>query len=179
MIWPDDFKVNGPWPHPCQGMQGTDSFYPFQLADGSWAVRAILHCIPGIHYTLAWVRCEKPSVSMPCRRPQGFAGTSQQQSGWNSTSGKWPVSLATAPSLHGPWRRYNPSDPSKPADAPCVDINGACARVSSHSSHGVGIGSGEGRVSGSASQGGHHRRQHREPHREPAARRQHELSYGL
>lgn len=36
LIGPDDFHVNGPWPHPCQGMQGTDSFYPFQLVDGSW-----------------------------------------------------------------------------------------------------------------------------------------------
>ena len=37
LIGPDDFQVNGPWPHECQGMQGTDSFYPYQLADGSWA----------------------------------------------------------------------------------------------------------------------------------------------
>lgn len=90
LIAPDDFHVNGPWPHVCQGMQGTDSFYPFQLANGSWA---------------------------------GFAGTSQQQKGWNGTTGKWPVSLATAPTLSGPWTRYNPADPTNPADAPCVDIN--------------------------------------------------------
>ena len=37
LIGPDDFNVNGPWPHECQGMQGTDSFYPYQLADGTWA----------------------------------------------------------------------------------------------------------------------------------------------
>ena len=91
LIAPDDFKVNGPWPHQCQGMQGTDSFYPFRLNETHWA---------------------------------GFAGTSQQQSGWKGTTGKWPVSLATAPALAGPWTRYNPADPSRPADAPCVDING-------------------------------------------------------
>jgi len=90
LIGPDDFNVNGPWPHQCQGMQGTDSFYPYRLNATHWA---------------------------------GFAGTSQQQAGWNSTTGKWPVSLATAPQLSGPWTRYNPSDPSHPADAPCVDIN--------------------------------------------------------
>ena len=91
LIGPDDFHVNGPWPHPCQGMQGTDSFYPFQLNDGTWA---------------------------------GFAGTSQQQANANISSGKWPVSLATAPALQGPWTRWNPEDKTRPADAPCVDING-------------------------------------------------------
>ena len=91
LIGPDDFEINGPWPHQCQGMQGTDSFYPFRLNETHWA---------------------------------GFAGTSQQQSGWKGTTGKWPVSLATAPALAGPWTRYNPANPSRPADAPCVDING-------------------------------------------------------
>ena len=72
-------------------MQGTDSFYPYQLDDGSWA---------------------------------GFAGTSQQQAHANLSFGRWPVSMATAPALSGPWTRRNPADPTKPADAPCVDING-------------------------------------------------------
>eukprot|EP00040_Diaphanoeca_grandis_P040590 m.5399 g.5399 ORF g.5399 m.5399 type:complete len:404 (-) comp4381_c0_seq1:230-1441(-) len=90
LIAPDDFNVNGPWPHRCQGMQGTDSFYPFQLNDKSWAA---------------------------------FAGTSFQSSGRKVDGGKWPVSLATAPRLSGPWTRYNPGNTSAPADAPCVDIN--------------------------------------------------------
>ena len=34
------------------------------------------------------------------------------------------MSLATAPTMSGPWTRYNPDDRSHPADAPCVDING-------------------------------------------------------
>jgi len=94
VIGPDDFNVDGPWPHPCQGLQGTDSFYPYQLNDGSWAA---------------------------------LAGTSMQQRGWKpgqGGNGKWPVSLATAPTLDGPWTRYNPTNKSHPADAPCVDING-------------------------------------------------------
>ena len=37
LLAPDDFNVDGPWPHACQGMQGTDSFYPYELANGSWA----------------------------------------------------------------------------------------------------------------------------------------------
>ena len=37
VLAPDDFNVEGPWPHPCQGLQGTDSFYPYQLNDGTWA----------------------------------------------------------------------------------------------------------------------------------------------
>lgn len=93
LIGPDGFNVRGPWPHICQGMQGTDSFYPYRLNETHWA---------------------------------GFAGTSQQQAGFNGSTGKWPVSLATAPRLAGPWTRHNPSaDPAaQPADAPCVDING-------------------------------------------------------
>jgi hypothetical protein len=91
LIRPDDFNVKGPWPHQCQGLQGTDSFYPYQLNDGSWAA---------------------------------LAGTSNQQSPNTHTGGKWPVSLATALELHGPWTRYNPLNKSAAADAPCVDING-------------------------------------------------------
>lgn len=37
VVAPDDFNINGPWPYRCQGLQGTDSFEPYQLADGSWA----------------------------------------------------------------------------------------------------------------------------------------------
>ena len=37
LLAPDDFHINGPWPHRCQGLQGTDSFAPYQRADGSWA----------------------------------------------------------------------------------------------------------------------------------------------
>jgi hypothetical protein len=40
LLAPDDFNVNGPWPHQCQGLQGTDSFAPYQLADGTWAAFA-------------------------------------------------------------------------------------------------------------------------------------------
>lgn len=47
-----------------------------------------------------------------------------QQTKANLTFGRWPVSMATAPKLGGPWQRRNPGDPSKPANAPCVDING-------------------------------------------------------
>ena len=32
--------------------------------------------------------------------------------------------MATAPELTGPWTRYNPSDRSNPADAPCSAISG-------------------------------------------------------
>ena len=37
MLAPDDFNILGPWPHPCQGLQGTDSFSPYQLPAGGWA----------------------------------------------------------------------------------------------------------------------------------------------
>ena len=37
LLSPDDFHLLGPWPHACQGLQGTDSFAPYQLADGTWA----------------------------------------------------------------------------------------------------------------------------------------------
>eukprot|EP00756_Hemistasia_phaeocysticola_P049968 Hpha_TRINITY_DN24578_c0_g1::TRINITY_DN24578_c0_g1_i1::g.172590::m.172590 len=40
LLEPDDFNLLGPWPHPCQGLQGTDSFAPYQLADGTWAAFA-------------------------------------------------------------------------------------------------------------------------------------------
>lgn len=40
LLAPDDFHINGPWPYQCQGLQGTDSFAPFQLADGTWAAFA-------------------------------------------------------------------------------------------------------------------------------------------
>ena len=98
LLAPDDFEVNGPWPWRCQGMQGTDSFYPYQLTDGTWA---------------------------------GVAGTSMQQHSWKpgapgsgQDKGKWPVSLATAPAISGPWARFNPTNSSFPQDAPCLDING-------------------------------------------------------
>lgn len=79
-----------PWP-PCQGLQGTDSMYPYQLADGTWAA---------------------------------LVGTSHQEASWRPVAlgeGKWFVSLATAPTLNGPWTRHNPH--SRPADAPCVNIS--------------------------------------------------------
>lgn len=94
LLAPDDFRAGGPWPHPCQGLQGTDSMYAFPLLDGSWAA---------------------------------FVGTSHQETPdpWPQPGGgKWPVSLATAPALLGPWTRRNPAG-GPPADAPCVDLNGA------------------------------------------------------
>ncbi len=94
LLAPDDFHVNGPWPHPCQGLQGTDSMYPYQLNDGTWA---------------AFVGTSHQETPNPWPQPGG---------------GKWPVSLARAPALSGPWTRFNPADPSRPADAPCVDLNG-------------------------------------------------------
>ena len=92
LLTPDDFNVNGPWPHTCQGLQGTDSMFPYQLNDGSWAA------FVGTAHT------EKPDP-------------------WTGT-GKWPVSLARAPRLAGPWTRFNPTDPKNAPDAPCVDLNG-------------------------------------------------------
>lgn len=91
LLAPDDFNVAGPWPHVCQGLQGTDSLYPYALDDGSWAA---------------------------------FVGTSHQETPNPWPGGKWPVSLATAPALSGPWTRRNPANASAPADAPCVDLNG-------------------------------------------------------
>jgi len=91
LLAPDDFSVRGPWPHVCQGLQGTDSFFPYPLADGSWAA---------------------------------FVGTSHQETPNAYGPGKWPVSLATAPALAGPWARRNAAAPASPADAPCVDLNG-------------------------------------------------------
>lgn len=90
LMEPSDWHINGPWPHPCQGLQGTDSMFPFMLQNGSWAA---------------------------------LVGTSHQEADNQFGSGKWPVSLATAPALSGPWTRFNPSG-GDPADAPCVDING-------------------------------------------------------
>lgn len=89
VLQPDDFRVNGPWPYVCQGLQGTDSFYAYQLPNGTWAA---------------------------------LVGTSHQETPDAWPGGKWPVSLATAPDLMGPWTRYNPHGPA-PA-APCVDLNG-------------------------------------------------------
>ena len=86
LLGPDQF---GTW-FPCQGLQGTDSMYPYQLEDGRFAA---------------------------------MVGTSHQEAGWqpsNPGEGKWPVSLAMAPSLAGPWERYNPDDPSHPEAAPCL-----------------------------------------------------------
>lgn len=91
LLAPDDFHVNGPWPHVCQGLQGTDSMYAFELASGGgWAA---------------------------------LVGTSHEETTNPWPGGKWPVSLATAPALAGPWTRYNPSG-GAPADAPCVNFNG-------------------------------------------------------
>lgn len=92
LLQPDDFRTAGPWPHPCQGLQGTDSMYPYPLDGGGWA---------------ALVGTSHQETPNPWPQPGG---------------GKWPVSLATAPTLFGPWTRYNPAGP--PADAPCVDLNG-------------------------------------------------------
>lgn len=86
---PDDFSVNGPWPYPCQGLQGTDSFYPYRVNGSLWAA---------------------------------LVGTSHEETPNPWPGGKWPVSLATAPALAGPWTRYNPQ--GAPAAAPCVDLNG-------------------------------------------------------
>lgn len=90
LLQPDDFRVDGPWPHVCQGLQGTDSMYPYPLDDGTWAA---------------------------------LVGTSHQETPDAYGPGKWPVSLATAPALGGPWTRHNPGG-GDPADAPCVDLNG-------------------------------------------------------
>ena len=78
---PDDFSVCGPWPHPCQGLQGTDSMYAYELSDGTWA---------------ALVGTSHQETPDPWPIPGG---------------GKWPVSHATAPSLSGPWTRTNPHGP--------------------------------------------------------------------
>ena len=102
LLEPDDFSVTGPWPHACQGLQGTDSMFPFPLAAdagvgggvGGWA---------------AFVGTSHQETPNPWPQPGG---------------GKWPVSLATAPALTGPWTRLNAADPAAPADAPCVDLNG-------------------------------------------------------
>jgi hypothetical protein len=91
LLAPDDFRVNGPWPHVCQGLQGTDSMFPYRLDDGTWAA---------------------------------LVGTSHQETPNAYGPGKWPVSLATAPALFGPWTRRNAAAPAAPADAPCVDLNG-------------------------------------------------------
>lgn len=91
LLRPDDFVVNGPWPHVCQGLQGTDSMYPYKLNDGTWAA---------------------------------LVGTSHQETPDRYGPGKWPVSLATAASLSGPWTRRNTANASAPADAQCVDLNG-------------------------------------------------------
>jgi hypothetical protein len=72
--------------------QGTDSMYPYQLNDGTWA---------------ALVGTSHQETPDPWPQPGG---------------GKWPVSLATAPTIAGPWTRRNPG--GAPADAPCVDLNG-------------------------------------------------------
>jgi hypothetical protein len=90
ILEPSDWHINGPWPHPCQGLQGTDSMYPYLLQNGTWAA---------------------------------LVGTSHQESSNQWGNGKWPVSVATAPTLAGPWTRYNPTG-GDPADAPCVNING-------------------------------------------------------
>jgi len=63
-------------------------------------------------------------LTCPCRA--GFTGTSHQETPNTHPGGKWPVSLATAPALSGPWTRYNPGNTSAPGDAPCVNINGVC-----------------------------------------------------
>jgi hypothetical protein len=91
LLAPDDFNVDGPWPHPCQGLQGTDSFAPYQLGDGTWAA---------------------------------FAGTSHEETPnpWAGKTGRWVVSMATAPELTGPWTRYNPVNRSDPSNAPCSAI---------------------------------------------------------
>jgi len=92
IVKPDDFSVTGPWPYQCQGMQGTDSFFPFQLPDKTWV---------------------------------SFLGTSfQELPDHRPGTGLWQVSLATSKYMFGPWTRYNPTNLSHPADAPCVDING-------------------------------------------------------
>lgn len=89
LLEPDDFHVNGPWPHPCQGLQGTDSMYPYQLADGSWAALVgtsheetpdpwpqvgwwlgfdgTLQCTNGVVHCGAHHRCWAPSV-LSCER---------------------------------------------------------------------------------------------------------------
>jgi hypothetical protein len=90
ILQPSDWHINGPWPHPCQGLQGTDSMYPYRLTNGTWAA---------------------------------LVGTSHQESDNQFGAGKWPVSLATSPTLAGPWTRFNPAG-GDPANAPCVDING-------------------------------------------------------
>ncbi len=94
MLAPDDFSINGPWPYQCQGLQGTDSFAPYQLVDGTWVA---------------------------------LVGTSHEETPnpWAGKTGRWVVSVATAPKLDGPWTRYNPNNRSDPANAPCSKIANA------------------------------------------------------
>ena len=63
LLAPDDYPQwwnhsDNLWPHRCQGIQGTDSFFPYQLADGTWAAfvgAGVLtyQCRHGPHTTLA------------------------------------------------------------------------------------------------------------------------------
>ena len=80
LLQPDDYDVAGPWPHRCQGLQGTDSMFAYPLANGfGWA---------------ALVGTSHQEIPNPYPYPG---------------DGKWPVSHATAPALMGPWTRTNPT----------------------------------------------------------------------
>lgn len=106
LLAPDDYphwwnhSAHDPWPHRCQGIQGTDSFYPYQLADGTWA---------------AFVGAGVMTSQARAAHDPGWEGHGPNE---------WQVSLATAPKIAGPWMRFNPDNRSHPADAPCVDLNG-------------------------------------------------------
>eukprot|EP00966_Prymnesium_polylepis_P172051 3978399-Prymnesium_polylepis.1 len=75
LLRPD--PLGAPWPR-CQGLQGTDSFYPYKLPNGTWAA-----LVGTAHQEGSW----HPATP---------------------TEGRWSVSLALAPALAGPWTRYNP-----------------------------------------------------------------------
>jgi hypothetical protein len=105
LLAPDDYprwwnQSDNLWPHRCQGIQGTDSFFPYQLADGTWA---------------AFVGAGVLTYQARAAHDPGWAGRAPDE---------WQVALATAPKLAGPWTRFNPGNRSHPADSPCVDLNG-------------------------------------------------------
>lgn len=65
-------------------------------------------------------------MNPPVRSPAALVFSADVRSSDDVIASDRPVSLATAPSISGPWTRYNPANRSAAAaaDAPCVNING-------------------------------------------------------